>query len=138
MYVTTGVNVVKQQKGVSVMGEMKKKLKRVSSMCYWIDSDGVRHDVVHAGLGGDVTGIWGDATNLWGDATNLWGDVSNLSGNVSNIWGDVTGIWGDATNICGNVSDICGDIDDCDITDDDRAKGVKIADLVEELNNRKG
>jgi hypothetical protein len=82
---------------------MKKKLKRVRSMCYWIDGDGVRQDGIHAGI---------------------WGNVSGIRGNVTNLRGDVSGLSGD-------VSDICGDIDDCDITDDDRAKGVKIADLVE-------
>ena len=89
---------------------MKKKLKKASSACYWIDSDGVRHDGVH-------TGIRGDASNISGNVSGIYGDVSDISGNVSDI--------------CGNVSDICGDIDDCDITDNDRAKGVNITDLVE-------
>ena len=40
----------KQQKGVSEMSEMKKKLKKESSMCYRIDGDGVMHDGVHADI----------------------------------------------------------------------------------------
>lgn len=53
------------------------------------------------------------------------GDVSGISGNVSGISGNVTGISGDVSGISGNV-------DDCELTAEDRKKGVDIQELVKE------
>ena len=39
---------------------------------------------------------------------------------------------GDLTNIYGNLTGISGNLDDCEITDEDRAKGIDIKDLVED------
>jgi len=47
-----------------------------------------------------------------------------LSGDVSELRGDVSGLSGD-------VSGLSGDVDDCDISDEDREKGVNAADLIE-------
>ena len=46
----------------------------------------------------------------------------NIKGNVSCIRGDVTGIRGDVTGIL-------GDVDNCELTENDRAKGIDIATL---------
>ena len=44
-------------------------------------------------------------------------------GHISNLSGDMTGIKGCATNIRGNL-------DDCNITEEERAKGIDIKDLI--------
>jgi hypothetical protein len=49
---------------------------------------------------------------------NLSGDVSYLRGNVSNLIGD--------------VSNLSGNVDDCEITDEEREKGINILDLIGE------
>ena len=61
--------------------------------------------------------ITGDDSRILGDRSRISGDVSNISGNVTGIFGDVTGIR--------------GDLDDCDITAEERAKGINIEDLIE-------
>jgi len=88
---------------------MKKALKRIEYKIYHI-KDGVRIGGVHSLLSGNVTG--------------LKGDVSNLSGDVSNLWGNVTGLRGD-------VSGLRGNLDDCEITDEDRARGVDVSELLD-------
>jgi hypothetical protein len=72
---------------------------------------------------GHAIEIHGDLTNIFGNASYLRGDVTNLSGDVSHLRGDATGIHGDATGIYGNF-------DLCELTDDDRAKGININDLI--------
>ena len=42
------------------------------------------------------------------------------------------GIGGNVSNIRGNVSDIRGNIDDCEITEEDREKGINISELIKE------
>ena len=55
-------------------------------------------------------------TSIAGDATWLRGDVSGLTGDVSGLTGNVTGL--------------TGDVDACELTDEDRARGVNIQDLI--------
>lgn len=45
------------------------------------------------------------------------GDVSDITGDVSGIRGDVSGIW--------------GNVDECGLSEDDRKRGVRIEDLIE-------
>ena len=54
---------------------------------------------------------------------NLTGDLSKIYGNAEDISGDVSGIYG-------NVSDISGNVDDCELTKEDRKRGVNISDLL--------
>jgi hypothetical protein len=42
----------------------------------------------------------------------------------------VTGISGNVTGISGNVTGISGNVDECELTSDNRKKGVKINDLI--------
>jgi hypothetical protein len=44
----------------------------------------------------------------------------------------VTGIRGNVNGISGNVTGIWGDVDDCEITDEEREKGVDVKSLVKE------
>jgi hypothetical protein len=39
---------------------------------------------------------------------------------------------GDCTRLNGNCTGLCGDLYECDITDEDRKKGIDIAELVGE------
>ena len=83
------------------------------------------------GICGDVTGIRGDISDLYGDVSGIIGNVSGIIGNVSGIRGNVSGIRGDVSCINGDVSGIRGNLDKCNITDDEREKGIDINDLIE-------
>ena len=89
---------------------MKKLLTKIEYNLYHIEG-GVRIKGVHSKLSGDVSG--------------LYGDVSELSGYVSELSGDVSGLSGD-------VSELSGYVSDCEITDEDRAKGIDISELIKE------
>ena len=60
----------------------------------------------------------------------LTGDVSGLRGDVSGLAGDVSGLAGDVSGLRGNVSGLWGNVDTCDLSAEDRTRGVDIADLV--------
>lgn len=56
----------------------------------------------------------------------LDGKNTNMSGNCSRLSGDCSGLSGDCSNLR-------GDLDDCDITQEDREKGINIEDLIKTL-----
>ena len=87
---------------------MEKALERIE-LKVWHYKDGKRVGGVHSGISGDVS-------NIRGDVTGIIGDVTGISGNVTGIRGDVTGI--------------SGNVDDCNVTDAEREKGIKIEDLI--------
>ena len=119
--------------------------KKVDNECYWIDENDIKHDGVHDRIRGDVYGIWGDVSGIRGDVfgirgdvsgirgdvSSILGDVSGIMGDVSSIWGDVSGIRGDMSGIRGDVFGIRGDVDKCELSYEDRQKGVNIYDLVD-------
>ena len=45
-------------------------------------------------------------------------------------YGDVSNIRGDVSGIYGNVSNIRGNLDECELTDEDRARGIDISQLI--------
>jgi hypothetical protein len=49
---------------------------------------------------------------------------------TNKIVGMHSGISGDASSIRGNVTGISGNVDECELTSDNRKKGVKINDLI--------
>ena len=55
----------------------------------------------------------------------LSGDISGLYGNISELSGNISGLSGNCTNIS-------GDLDECELTEDDRKKGVDIRELIKE------
>jgi hypothetical protein len=64
-------------------------------------------------------------TNLWGKVSKLSGTIHpDLYGNVSRLKGDITGIWGNCTGKFGDLSE-------CHLTEEERAEGINIEDLVE-------
>lgn len=64
-----------------------------------------------------------NAENLTGHTVNLKGDAAGISGNVSNLSGDVTGLRGDVTGVHGSL-------DACELSDEERAAGIKVASLI--------
>ena len=96
---------------------MKKALSRVTTKLYHYKGD-IKVD----GTNGEMIG---DCTRLNGNCTGLRGDCTGLSGDCSGLYGDCSGLRGDC-------SGLRGDLYECDITDEDRKKGIDIAVLVGE------
>ena len=88
---------------------MKAALSILKSELYHV-VEGKRIEGVHLNIRGDVSGLRGDVSGLSGDVSGLRGDVSGLRGYVSGLRGDVSGLR--------------GDIDDCELSQEDRAKGI--------------
>lgn len=50
--------------------------------------------------------------------------------NAQNLTGDLSKIYGDANGISGDVTGLYGDLDECEITAEDRERGIDIGELV--------
>jgi len=48
------------------------------------------------------------------------------------IRGDLSGITGNLYGITGNLSGIRGNLDECEITDEERERGIDISELIKE------
>ena len=96
---------------------MKKALSRVTTKLYHYKGD-IKVDGTNGEMIGDCTGLYGNCTGLRGDCTRLNGNCTGLSGDCSGLRGDCTRLY--------------GDLYECDITDEDRKKGIDIAELVGE------
>jgi len=57
--------------------------------------------------------------------TYYYEDSERIEGVPKDITGDLSGI-------SGNLSGISGNLDDCDITDEEREKGISINELIKE------
>ena len=88
---------------------MKKQLKRTKIKVYYYKDD----------------------KKIIGAHENIRGDVSEIRGDISGISGDVSEVSGDVSEVNGDVSGIRGDIDLCEITKEDRQKGINIDDLID-------
>jgi len=71
-----------------------------------------------------------DSVKIEGVHSDISGNVNGIRGVVSNIRGDVNDIWGDVSDISGNVTGIYGNLDDCEITDEERERGIDIRELI--------
>jgi hypothetical protein len=87
--------------------KMKKELIRIK-------------DELHHAIDGKI--IDGKNNNMIGDCTGLRGDCTELRGNCTGLSGDCTGLSGDCTGLS-------GDLNDCDISKEERKKGINIKDL---------
>ena len=63
--------------------------------------------------------------------TGISGDLSEIRGNLSGIRGNLSEISGDLSEIRGDLLGISGDLEDCEITEEDRKKGIDIKELIE-------
>jgi len=61
---------------------------------------------------------------------NLEKKEGGITGMHSGITGDLTGITGDLTGITGDLTGITGNLDTCEITDEERKKGINITELI--------
>ena len=102
---------------------MEKKLTRVKTNVYFY-KNGKRIEGFPPCVSGSLTGVRGDLTGVRGDLTGV-------RGNLSGVWGDLTGVRGDLTGVRGDLTGVSGDLSDCAITDEDRAAGVDINDLID-------
>ena len=103
---------------------MKKALSRVTTKLYHYKGD-IKVD----GTNGEMIG---NCTGLYGNCSGLSGDCSGLSGNCTGLSGDCTRLNGNCSGLRGNFTGLSGDLDECDITDEDREKGIDIDELVGE------
>ena len=87
---------------------MKKALTKKELRTYYI-KDGVR-------TGGVPEGITGDLTYIRGNLTDITGDLSGITGNLTGIRGDLSGIY--------------GNLDNCEITQEDRDRGIDVSELI--------
>ena len=95
---------------------MKKALERKKSQNLFYVKDGKKIDNNHSELSGDCTWLSGDCTGLSGNCTGLSGDCSGLSGNCTGLRGDCSGL--------------SGDLDDCNLSYEEREKGINVDDLI--------
>jgi len=96
---------------------MKPLLKRKTNTYYFIDYNDDKIFDKPNGVTGDLTDITGNLTDITGDLTDITGNLTDITGNLTDITGDLT--------------DITGNIDDCEITDEERKKGINITDLIQ-------
>jgi len=47
------------------------------------------------------------------------------------VRGNLSGVYGDLTGVSGDLSNVRGDLDDCEISPEDRKRGICIANLIE-------
>ena len=62
--------------------------------------------------------------------TYYYEDSERIEGVPKDITGDLSGVTGNLSGISGNLSGISGNLDDCDITDEEREKGIDINELI--------
>ena len=58
------------------------------------------------------------------------GPHSDLSGNCSDLSGNCSGLRGDCSGLGGDCSGLGGDLDECEITEEERATGIDVEELV--------
>ena len=88
----------------------------------------------YSNLSGDVSPLQGKVSNISGKI-NITGKVSKISGNISGfkkqpLTGDVSYLSGNLTGVYGCCTGIAGDLNLCNISEDERTKGVNIESLV--------
>jgi hypothetical protein len=89
-----------------------------------------------SGLSGDVSPLQGKVSNISG-AIHISGKCNRIRGDISGhggrlFYGDVSHLAGDCTGVFGCATGKQGDLSACGLTDEDRAAGVNIEDLVME------
>ena len=109
---------------------MEKKLTRVKTDVYFV-KDGKKIEGFPPRVSGNLTGVWGDLTGVRGDLTGVWGSLTGVWGDLTNARGSLTGVSGNLTGVWGDLTGVRGDLSDCAITDEDRAAGVDINDLID-------
>ena len=71
-----------------------------------------------------------DETYYYEDSVRIEGVPKGITGNLSGVRGNLSLIYGDLSGVTGDLSGILGDLDDCDITKEEREKGIDINELI--------
>ena len=103
---------------------MKKLLRKADKKELYYHLNGEKRILDRADPSTYSNGLTGDiSSRLYGDC-GVYGKVSGgLHGDISWLHGDVSGLLGNCTGIRGEISD-------CELTDEEREKGVNIQDLI--------
>ena len=109
---------------------MEKKLTRVKTNVYFY-KNGKKIEGFPPCVSGDLTGVSGSLSGLSGDLTGVRGDLTGVRGDLSGVSGDLSGVRGNLSGVRGDLTGVRGDLTDCAITDEDRAAGVDINDLID-------
>ena len=64
------------------------------------------------------------------DETYYYEDSVRIEGVPKGITGNLSGVRGNLSGVTGNLSGVRGDLDDCDITKEEREKGIDINELI--------
>ena len=59
------------------------------------------------------------------------GAPSGVTGNLSGVRGDLSEVRGDLSGVTGTLTGVTGNLDACELTDEDRKRGVDISELIE-------
>ena len=73
-----------------------------------------------------------DETYYYEDSVRIEGVPKGITGNLSGVRGNLSDITGNLSGINGNLSGVTGNLDDCDITKEEREKGIDIRELIKE------
>ena len=109
---------------------LEKKLTRVKTNVYFY-KDGKRIEGFPPCVSGNLSNVSGNLTGVRGNLTGVRGDLSEVSGDLSKVSGDLTDVSGSLTGVSGDLTGVWGDLSDCAITDEERAAGVDINDLID-------
>lgn len=66
------------------------------------------------------------------DGTYIDGPNPNMRGNCSGLYGDCSGLFGNCTGLSGDCTGLVGDLDECEISYEERERGINIKDLIDE------
>lgn len=64
------------------------------------------------------------------DGKRIEGPNKNMSGDCSWLYGNCSRLNGDCSWLYGDCSRLVGDLDECEITEEDRSRGIKISQLI--------
>jgi len=53
-----------------------------------------------------------------------------VSGDLSGVSGNLSGVSGNLSGVSGNLSGVSGNLDEAEITDEERAKGTQVENLI--------
>ena len=96
------------------------------------DVSGLSGNILPEFYGNILPELYGNISSLYGNISGLYGNISpGLSGDVSELYGKILPeLYGNISGLYGNISRLSGNIDDCEITNEERSKGIDIEDLI--------
>ena len=71
-----------------------------------------------------------DGQKVLGKNPNMSGNCFGLVGDCTGLAGDCSGLFGDCTGVYGNCVGVWGNFYECNLTKEDREKGINIRELI--------